>query len=161
MSTENSRKENYRNRRKTFHFSQKNDDLLQFLNSKETKEQSKFMMRVIREAMENEGKQDPLQSLQAQLNQALDEIQRLKENLANPIPVAVQNEGSGIDEEVINRLFVMLADIKHSNEQNFAEMKQMLQGANVIPTENIIVHSESEELTDEEFDDLFDDDLDF
>ena len=150
MSTENSRKENYRNRRKTFHFSKKNDDLLQFLNSKETKEQSKFMMRVIREAMENEGKQDPLKSLQAQLNQALDEIQRLKENLANPIPVSVQNEGSGIDEEVINRLFVMLADIK-----------QMLQGANVIPTENIIVHSEPQELSDEEFDDLFDDDLDF
>ncbi len=126
-------KPNYSNRRKTFHFSKKNDDLLQYLNQKDTKEQSAFIMRLIREEMENEGKPDPLQSLQEQLNQALAEIKRLKENLANPIPVSVESinaNNGGVDEEIINRLFVMLADIKHSNEQNFNDMKNL---ANPIP----------------------------
>ena len=158
-------KPNYSNRRKTFHFSKKNDDLLQYLNKKDTKEQSAFIMRLIREEMENEGKPDPLQSLQEQLNQALAEIKRLKENLANPIPVSVESinaNNGGVDEEIINRLFVMLADIKHSNEQNFNDMKNLLiKGVNidVVATEEAL--EDSEELSDEEFDELFDDDLDF
>ena len=150
-------KTNYRNRRKTFHFSQKNDDLLQYLNSKDTKEQSTFIMRLIREEMEREKNGDPLAILQVQLNQALEELNRWKEKLANPTPV----EGGGIDEEIINRLFVMLADIRHSNEQNFNDMKNLLKGVNIDVVATEEVSEDSEELSDEEFDELFDDDLDF
>lgn len=164
-------KTNYRNRRKTFHFSQKNDDLLQYLNSKETKDQSAFIMRLIREAMEKEGKPDPLQSLQEQLNQALAEIKRLKESLTNTISTPVESINTnidGMDDEIINRLFVMLADIKHSNEQNFNDMKNLLKGVNIdvkgINMDVVKAEEQSEdlqELSDEEFDNLFDDDLDF
>lgn len=157
-------KTNYRNRRKTFHFSKKNDDLLQYLNSKDTKEQSAFIMRLIRQAMESEGKPDPLQSLQNQLSEALAEINRLKENLANPIPVSVESintNGGGMNEETINRLFVMLADIKHSNEQNFNDMKNLLKGVNIDVVTDKEPFEDLQELSDEEFDDLFDDDLDF
>ena len=157
-------KTNYRNRRKTFHFSQKNADLLQYLNSKDTKEQSTFIMRLIREEMEREKNGDPLAILQVQLNQALEELNRLKEKLANPTPVEVTAtavEGGGIDEEIINRLFVMLADIRHSNEQNFNDMKNLLKGVNIDVVATEEVSEDSEELSDEEFDELFDDDLDF
>ena len=156
-------KKTYRNRRKTFHFSQKNDDLLQYLNSKDTKDQSAFIMRLIRDAMEREKNPDPLHELQQQLNQALAEINRLQEKLANPTPISVgsinTSEG-GIDEETINRLFIMLADIKHSNEQQFSQMKNLLsKGVNIDVVE---IEPEQKELTDEEFDALFDDtDLDF
>ncbi|WP_317327180.1 hypothetical protein [Turicibacter sanguinis] len=47
-------KKTYSNRRKNFHFSKKNDDLLQYLSQKDTKEQSAFIMRLIREEMEME-----------------------------------------------------------------------------------------------------------
>ena len=183
-------KKNYSNRRKTFHFSQKNDDLLQYLNQKDTKEQSIFIMRLIREEMEREKNGDPLVPLQTQLNQALEELNHLKEKLANPTPVeiAIQErleqtlgelnhlknklvnptpvevtttavEGSGMDEETINRLFVMLADIKHSNESNFNDLKNALKGAQIEPSET--EEPQEEEMSDEEFDDLFDDELDF
>ena len=146
-------KTNYRNRRKTFHFSQKNDDLLQYLNSKDTKEQSTFIMRLIREEMEREKNGDPLAILQVQLNQALEELNRLKEKLANPTPVEVTAtavEGGGIDE-----------DIRHSNEQNFNDMKNLLKGVNIDVVATEEVSEDSEDLSDEEFDELFDDDLDF
>ena len=121
-------------------------------------------MRLIREEMEREKNGDPLAILQVQLNQALEELNRLKEKLANPTPVEVTAtavEGGGIDEEIINRLFVMLADIRHSNEQNFNDMKNLLKGVNIDVVATEEVSEDSEDLSDEEFDELFDDDLDF
>ncbi|MCU7197963.1 hypothetical protein [Turicibacter sanguinis] len=151
------KKKTYSNRRKTFHFSKKNDDLLQYLNQKDTKEQSAFIMRLIREEMEREKNGDPLDSLKSQLEKALTEINQLQTELCflNARPVSETN----FDDEIINRLFMMLADIKRENSHQFNSLKHLL-NENCIPFKEQPSSSTTEtknELSDDEFDKLFDD----
>ena len=153
----------YTSRRKTFHFSQKNEDLLQYLNSKDTKEQSAFIMRLIREEMEREQKGDSLSKLQDQLEKALEEINQLKTTLANQPKTEVQVQQNTIDDELINRLFMMLADVKRENNQNFEELKNKLNHVQVSESQITMMEEiqeelspvqEEEELSREEYDDL-------
>lgn len=156
-------KTNYSNRRKTFHFSKKNDDLLQYLNKKDTKEQSAFIMRLIREEMEREQFGDPLLKLQDQLDKALDEINQLREELTKRPVSDVQTQGNTLDDEVVNRLFMMLADAKRENANNFEELKAKLSNIQVIDAVHIETSQQTntdEELSNDEYDELFDDDFD-
>lgn len=156
-------KTSYTSRRKTFHFSQKNEDLLQYLNSKDTKEQSAFIMRLIREEMEREQKGDSLSKLQDQLEKALEEINQLKTALANQPKQEVQVQQNTIDDELINRLFMMLADVKRENTQNFEELKNKLNHVQVSESQTILkeiqeeqssVKEEEEVFSQEELDDI-------
>lgn len=152
----------YTSRRKTFHFSQKNEDLLQYLNSKDTKEQSAFIMRLIREEMEREQHGDSLSKLQDQLEKALEEINQLKTALANQPKSEVPVQTNTIDDELINRLFMMLADVKRENNQNFEELKNKLNHVQVSEPHTMMeeiqeeqpTNQEEEELSREEYDDL-------
>lgn len=158
MSTTN----NYTNRRKTFHFSKNNEDLLQYLNSKNTKEQSTFVMRLIREEMERERGNDDLAPLKAQLDRALDEIAQLKLLLANKS----MEQQSVTDDELINKLFMMMADVKRETNQNFEELKNKLNHVQISDS-SVMIQEESqvlteviENFTEEEYDDFLED-IDF
>lgn len=97
-------------RRKNIYFSKDNDDLLDYVNSLEKSEQSKYIMKLIREdAIEHkkEQYQNRINGLEQQLDDANKEIERLKLELINS-----KSSGGALDEEVVNHIICTLADIK-------------------------------------------------
>lgn len=100
-------------RRKAFYFSKKNDDLLDYINSLEKQEQSKYIMRLIRFDLENKEEEykSEIASLKLKLSTAHEEIEQLKEEL-----IKCKSNSTGIDDEVMNKVLFTLADIKRDND---------------------------------------------
>lgn len=100
-------------RRKAFYFSKKNDDLLDYINSLEKQEQSKYIMRLIRFDLENKEEEykSEIASLKLKLSTAYEEIEQLKEEL-----IKSKSNSAGIDDEVMNKVLFTLADIKRDND---------------------------------------------
>lgn len=100
-------------RRKAFYFSKKNDDLLEYINSIDQQDQSKYIMKLIRFDLENKEAeyQAEIDSLKNQLNEATSTIEELKEELIN-----CKSKSAGIDDEVMNKVLFTLADIKRDND---------------------------------------------
>ena len=108
-------------RRKNIYFSKDNDDLLDYVNSLEKSEQSKYIMKLIREdAIEHkkEQYQNRINGLEQQLDDANKEIERLKLELINS-----KSSGGALDEEVVNHIICTLADIKRGITSNDVQLK--------------------------------------
>ncbi len=108
-------------RRKNIYFSKENDDLLDYVNSLEKSEQSKYIMRLIREdAIEHkkEQYQNRINALEQQLDDANKEIEQLKLELINS-----KSSGGALDEEVVNHIICTLADIKRGITSNDVQLK--------------------------------------
>ncbi len=108
-------------RRKNIYFSKDNDDVLEYVNSLEKSEQSKYIMRLIREdAIEHKKEQyeNTITVLEQQLDDANKEIERLKLELIN-----CKSSGGALDEDIVNHIICTLADIKRGITSNDIQLK--------------------------------------
>lgn len=112
-------------RRKNIYFSKDNDDVLKYVNSLEKSEQSKYIMRLIREdAIEHkkEHYENQITILKQQLDDANKEIERLKLELIN-----CKSSGAVLDEDVVNHILCTLADIKRGVTSTDNQVKPLIE----------------------------------
>lgn len=149
---------NYVSRRKSFHFSQKNDDLLQHLNAQEM-DQTAYIMSLIRkdkeekESRHSEGDTpSEILELKSQLDEALLEIKNLKEELPNMvIKSEVEHTSSSSENETMSFILQMLSEIKRDTEG----LKSMVKNAELRSSdvEDEILETE-QALSEDDFFDL-------
>lgn len=144
---------NYVNRRKSFHFSQKNDDLLKHLNEQEM-DQTAYIMSLIRKDMEEKNSEETNSSefleLKNRLDEALLEIKTLKEELPNITVKLEENNPTTDNNGSMDFILQILSEIKKDTDQ----LKDMVKNAD-LRLSNEVEQVEEEE-TDLSDDALFD-----
>ncbi len=147
---------NYVNRRKSFHFSKKNDDLLKHLNEQEM-DQTAYIMSLIRKDKEEKEARSSGQTnspefleLKNRLDEALHEIKTLKEELPNmTAKVEVETNSSATDNDTMSFILQMLSEIKKDTDS----LKDMVKNAGLHSAETE-VEALKPELSEDDFLDL-------